>query len=151
MISRYERLSGVTSEISRLIAKISATEMKRYGLRGSWARYILLLARYEAGITAAKLSALAARNKADVSRSLTELEEHGLVERASGGAYRAKLTLTDRGRDIADALYARTVQIVELAGAGISEGDREILYGSLERIVKNLNEISKKQGAPDSE
>ena len=143
MISRYERLLGVTTEISKLISKISAIEMKRYGLRGSWARYLLLIKEHDGTVTAARLSTLSSRNKADVSRSLAELEEQGLVERTSSAAYRAKLTLTPKGREIAEALYARASEIVEAASEGIGDEDRKILYAALARLSKNLSEISK--------
>lgn len=143
-------LSGVTTEISRLISKISAAEMKRYGLRGSWARYLLLLKKHEGRITATRLSALSMRNKADVSRSLAELEEQGLLERTSS-AYRARLILTPRGREIADALYNRAMEIIETAGRGISDEDRKILYTSLEKLSKNLGEICKELGRAGTE
>lgn len=142
MISRYERLSSVTSEISRLIAKISAEEMKRYGLRGTWARYIIVLREHDSGVTAARLSALTGRNKADVSRAVAELLEHGLVVRTSGG-YRARIMLTDNGRDIADALHARAIELIEFIGKDISEEDRHVLYRSLDSLAKNLALISK--------
>ena len=146
MISRYEMLSSATAEISRLIAKISAAEMKRYGLRGTWARYLIALREYNSDITAAKLSVISARNKADVSRALSELEEHGLVKRVSGGNYRVRVTLTDKGREIADALHARAVDLIKFAGKDISDGERDILYRSLASLMKNLEEISKRHG-----
>lgn len=125
--------------------------MKRYGLRGSWARYLILLRKHEGSVTAAKLATLSSRNKADVSRSLAELEEHGLVERTSGAAYRARLTLTDRGREISDTLYARALELIGFVGKDISEEDREVLYRSLESLSKNLDEISKGRGIPTTE
>jgi len=141
MLSRYERLSAAISEISRLINKISAEVMKSYGLKGSFAKYLLVMQRHKLGITAARLCLLCERNKADASRALAKLEELGLIIKASSGRYRAKLLLTERGKEIATAISTRAMEVISFVGKDISDEERDSMYRSLETISKNLEAI----------
>ena len=141
MLSRYERLSSAISEISRLINRISAEVMKDYGLKGAWAKYLLVMHRHKTGITAARLCLLCERNKSDVSRALAELEELGLIMKLSGNRYRAKLILTERGSEIATGIARRAMDVITFVGKDISEDEREIFYHSLDSISQNLATI----------
>lgn len=141
MLSRYERLSSAISEISRLINRISADVMKAYGLKGSWAKYLLVMHRHRMGLTAARLCLLCERNKSDASRALSELEELGLIMKASNSRYRARLILTERGNEIALGIASRAMEVISFVGKDISEEEREIFYHSLDSISKNLEAI----------
>ena len=141
MISRYERLSSALSEISRIIQRISSQVMGEFGLKGSYAKYLLVLRRYPDGITATAICDICERNKADVSRALCELWDMGLVERIGNGSYRAKLTLTPNGRELADRLKLRATGFISYVGKDIAEDEREIFYRSLESIASNLEAI----------
>ena len=57
--------------------------------------------------------------------------------------YRAKLILTPKGKDIADVLLKRVNVAVELAGRGLSDENRAVLYSSLGIIESNLKELCK--------
>ena len=142
MISRYERLSAVVAEISRLISKVSAEVMREYGLRGSWARYLVAMRRHAQPVTAAKLCEICGRDKADTSRFIAELEERGLVEKATRGNYRVRMRLTEEGARIADAIAERAAVIVSYVGKDITDEGREALYESLDTIAENLKFIN---------
>lgn len=142
MISRYERLSTVVAEISRLISKISADVMREHGLRGSWARYLLAMRKYSQPITAARLCKLCGRDKADASRFVTELEERGLVEKATLGNYRVRMQLTAEGVRIADAIAERVGTMVNYVGGDLSDEARSSLYESLDNIAARLKLLS---------
>ena len=141
MLSRYERLSAAISGISRLINKISAEVMKSYGLKGSWAKYLLVMHRHRMGITASRLCLLCERNKSDASRALAELEELGIIMKISSGRYRAKMILTERGTEIASGIALRAMEVISFVGKDISEEERQIFYHSLDAISKNLEAI----------
>lgn len=148
MISRFEKLSSTISEISRIIQKISSQIMREFGLRGSYAKYLLVLMRYPDGITATAICDICERNKADVSRALCELWEMGLVERISRGTYRAKLTLTQKGREIADELKLRASRVISYVGKDIEDQERDVFYRSLESIATNLEAIESGASVP---
>lgn len=145
MLERFERFSLAVSEINRCWHKLAADEMAKYDLKSPHAVYLNTLYQHAEGITAAKLGELCGKNKADVSRMVSILEEKGLVRKEGVGAnlYRARLVLTEQGRQAAQHVQERAALAVELAGAGLSEGDREIFYRALELITANLQTLSR--------
>ena len=145
MLNRFERFSLAISEIDRCWHKLAAEEMAKYDLNSAHAVYLNVLRQYEGGITAAMLGELCCKNKADVSRMVSILEQKGLVrkETVSGNMYRALLILTEKGREAARHVQERAALAVELAGAGLSDADRGVFYSALERITENLQMLSK--------
>lgn len=150
MISRYEQFTAAISSIYHYFHKIERNEMERYGLRGSYAQYLLAIDRSPEGITAAQLCEECDKDKAAVSRAVAEMEKQGLVIREITGerAYRAGLFLTDEGRKAAEFVRMRSNIAVELAGTGVSDADRAVMYAVLERITGNLHAITC-DGMPD--
>ena len=145
MQNRFARFSRAFSEIDRCWHKLAADEMAKYELNSPHAVYLTTLCTFEEGITAAQLGELCCKNKADVSRMVRILERKGLVRKKAvgGNFYRAKLLLTEKGKQAAQDVQQRAALAVELAGAGISEEDREVFYRCLELITANLQALSK--------
>lgn len=146
MVDRFERFSFAISEISRCWHKIAADEMEKYGLKGSHAIYLATLYRYNQGITAAKLSELSGRDKADVSRMTAIMEKNGLIVK-EGSSYRALLKLTPTGREAAEHVRGRASVAVENASRGLSDENRAIFYQALELITANLQNLCE-EGLP---
>lgn len=142
MLERFERFSCAMFEISRCWHKIAAEEMEKFGLRGPHVLYLIMLLRSEQPMTAARLSEVSGRDKADVSRAITMMVEKGLITK-EGPQYRAILTLTKEGRIAATGICARASELVEQAGAGYSEEQRQAFYAVLSTITKNLQTISR--------
>lgn len=149
MLNRFARFSIAIAEIDRCWHKLAAEEMAKYELKSPHAVYLNTLYQYGDGITAAKLGELCDKNKADVSRMVSILEKKGLVQKESigGNMYRALLKLTDEGKVAAQHVQQRAALAVELAGAGLSDSDREVFYRSLELITANLQTLSR-EGLP---
>ena len=145
MLNRFARFSLAISEIDRCWHKLAAEEMAKYELNSPHAVYLTTLYNFAEGITAAKLCELCCKNKADVSRMVAILEKKGLVrkETVGGNLYRAKLVLTEEGKQAAEHVQQRAALAVELAGSGMSEEEREIFYRCLELITSNLQTLSK--------
>ena len=143
MLDRFEKFSLAIAEISRCWHKIAAEELSKYSLKSSHVTYLLTLARYPEGLTAPKLAELCDRDKADVSRMLSILEDRGLVTKDGIGSnrYRGCLRLTPEGQAVAKELSQRAELAVEQAGAGLTEENRGIFYESLDTITKNLRRI----------
>ena len=149
MVNRFERFSLLIGEISRCWHKISTEEMEKYGLNCSHAVYLATLYEYADGITAAKLSELCGKNKSDVSRMIHIMEKKGLVKKecVHKNFYRARLKLTEEGRQAAEYVRDRAKLAVEYAGESVSNEHREIFYQVLGQISKNLQQLSK-EGLP---
>lgn len=150
MVERFEKFFYAIYEISRCWHKIAGEELKKYGIKGSYATYFTAMYRNEAGITAARLSEICGRDKADVSRALSLLEKQGLVIRKvnDGNRYRAKVFLTDEGKELTNYIIRRIRVALEMGGHGINEEQRSIFYQCLELITANIQAISE-NGLPD--
>ena len=92
LLNRYESFSLLISELHKQIVKISAEEMKKYGLQSPSAHMLLVL--YKNGAcTAANLSRKIGKNKAEISRTIVELEKKGLYRK---GELKNKLPRTSQ-------------------------------------------------------
>ncbi len=144
MIERFEQFSYSINAIYRYILKIEREQMEKFGYRGSYALYLAIMSHFPEGLTASKLSELSDRDKAGISRIVSEMEQNGLITRQSNrdNFYRAKLVLTDKGRDVADFVREKAIAAVSEAGGGISDENRKIFYECLFTIASNLKRIS---------
>lgn len=149
MLSRFEQFSTVISDIYRYIQNIERDEMIKYGYKGSFAQYLVVMKRHCDGITAARLCEVCGKDKAAVSRVIAEMEEKGLVMRVSenGKAYRAKLILTEEGVKAADFVCRRARTAVMEVGKELTDEDRRIFYATLNMFASNLKTLSK-EGIP---
>lgn len=145
MVSRYEQFAGAIFGIYRDIQRIERDEMEKFGLRGAYAQYLLAIGRHPEGVTSAELREICDKDKAAISRVVAEMQLKGLVHRRRVGEnlYRARLTLTERGRQAAQMVSARAERAVELADKGLTEEDRKLFYSVLEKIADNLQRITK--------
>jgi len=150
LLKRFETFTYAVSGIYRDIQKIEREEMETYGLKGGYAQYLLAMTRFPEGVTAAELCEICDKDKAAVSRVVSELEAKGLLLRQNSGnnAYRAKLVLTDLGLQTAEFVQRRASIAVELAGQGLGDEERRIFYAALERIANNLRRIGE-EGIPN--
>ena len=149
MLDRFEKFSFTIAEISRCWHKIATDEMEEYGLKGAYSVYFTTLYRYPEGLTAVQLGELCNRDKADVSRAASVLEEKQLIQKipTGGKTYRTPLTLTQQGRMIAQHINEKAIAAVEYASQGVPDEKRETFYEVLELISNNLQVLSK-EGLP---
>lgn len=149
MVNRFAQFTGTISAIHRDIQKIERDVMEKYGLKGAFAQYLLAMDRHPEGITAAALCEECDKDKAAVSRILSEMEAKGLVLRhTDDGPYRARLSLTEPGKDAALYVAQKATAAVELAGDGLSDHGRQVFYAALNLISSNLQSICR-EGIPD--
>ena len=143
MVERFEQFSALISGAYRLVQKLERTEMGAYGLKGAFAQYLLVMSHYPQGITSAQLCEACEKDKAAVSRAVSEMESKGLVVREGEGeqSYRALLFLTDEGRRAAEFVSQRASVAVVKANEGISEEQRRVFYETLEQFNENLQRI----------
>ena len=145
MIDRYELLSSSISSMYHDIQKIERVEMAKFGLKGPHAQCILALNRYPEGLTVSQLCDICDKDKAAISRTVSELEDAGMILRSprNGTRYRAPLTLTEQGITAAQAVSERAHLAVEQAGLGLDNSQRQIFYQVLTLIAGNLHAICK--------
>lgn len=145
MLGRYELLSSSVSSMYHDIQKIERVEMSKFGLKGPHAQCILALNRHPEGLTISQLCEICDKDKAAISRTISELETVGMVLRGerNGSRYRAPLTLTEQGITAAQAVSERAHLAVEQAGLGLDDQQRQVFYQVLALISHNLHTICK--------
>ncbi|MGN0506136.1 MAG: MarR family winged helix-turn-helix transcriptional regulator [Lachnospiraceae bacterium] len=141
MDDRFETFAHTIAQLNRAIQKIKSLEMNEVGLKGTHTMCLYYLGKHPEGLTSAELSLLCHEDKAAVSRSIATLESHHLIESSSGSGkreYRAKLFLTDKGKEIADFIRNKIREFLAIGGAGLTDEDREQFYSYLRLIAGNL-------------
>lgn len=150
MLNRFEQFSSVISSIYRDIQIIERDEMEKYGFKGAYAQYLVAMNRYPEGVTASQLCDICGKDKAAVSRILSEMEGKGLITKENTEkVYKAKITLTEKGRNAAEYVCNKAKAAVEAVGNELSEVDRRVMYASLELIASKLQKLSK-EGIPQN-
>ena len=132
-------MTGITV-CYKYLQKIKSTEMTEYGLKGSHVMCLFFLNQNESGLTAAQLCQLCAEDKAAISRNLSSLQEKGLIVTDETKKYRALITLTPKGKEIALCLNGLIEQWVSFGGDGLEDSDRAAFYRGLDIISNNLRE-----------
>ncbi len=143
MIQRFEQFTGAIAQIHRCVQKIKRAEMTELGLKGQHVRCLVAMGGRPEGVTAAELCSLCGEDKAAVSRTVADLEDRGLVACAQpeGKRYRARLTLTDKGRETARQVNERVEQAVLRGGDGLTPERREEFYTALNLVAANLKKL----------
>ena len=138
MIQRFDAfVSGITS-CYKLIQRIKSMEMTEFGLKGTHVMCLYYLRQHPAGLTASQLCGLCAEDKAAISRTVSELRSRGYITTLSEKAYRAMLTLTGAGQEVARKFDRLIEGWVSAGGDGLSEEERFDFYKSLATIAGNL-------------
>ena len=146
MENRFETFTSFIQQINRSIQRIKSMEMTEFGLKGIHALCLFHLYRAPGRLTQAELTKLCAEDKATVSRALSELLDRGFVVDTQPGQakkYNARLLLTDAGCTIAEQVERRVDRAVELASAGLTNEEREILYHCLQTVNENLGRYTR--------
>lgn len=145
MIGRFETFTLSLSEITSSWNKIATDELKPFDLKGTYVVYLIALYKSTEGLTSKNLCELCNKDKAEVSRAVSSMEKKGLIvrENVTVNGYRAKISLTEKGRKATYEIRERVKLIVEKAGKGLTEEQRENFYIGLATISENLKEISK--------
>lgn len=149
MQSRFEHMSYLISCINRCIGQLEREEMEKYGFKGAYAQYLAVLKRFPEGLTPSELSMLCDRDKAAVSRCVTQMQEQGLLTRRveNDRVYKAKLVLTEEGSRAAEFVCQRAQTAVEAVGGQLTLEQRQALYATLELIADGLEKLTK-EGIP---
>ena len=140
---RFIRFSLATEAVLKAITKYKNDCLDRYGLRGMHLMTMVCLFRSgDGGLTSGDLSRLCAVDKAFVSRTTGELKRLGYLS-VDGGRYNARVSLSERGREVTAEIYRMLNDAVARITDGVPAGDVETFYGVLARFGKNLEEMNR--------
>ena len=144
MLGRFQQFSYVITCIHGYIQKLERDEMVCYGYKGAFAQYLAVLYGRPDGLTAAQLCQICDKDKAAVSRIVSEMEARGLIARECGAGrlYNARITLTESGKQAAAYVCGKAMTAVAMVGGDLSDQDREVFYSTLGKIAEKLKGLS---------
>lgn len=139
MIHRFQEfLTGITV-CYKYIQRIKNMEMTEFGLKGIHVSCLFYLHINPDGLTAAQLCSLCAEDKATISRIVADLRAKGYILSGGEKNYRAPLTLSESGHEVAKKMEPAIMSWVRVGGDGLTERQRTSFYKSLALISENLS------------
>ena len=153
MEDRFSKFTILISNINRYINRIKSEEMQCFGLRSVHVSCLFYLYKNIEGLTASELCSMCEEDKGAISRSLEFLEKNDYIicQHSDKKKYRAKLQLTDKGKEIASKIINISDEAVEFASNGLRDEERMIMYKSLDIIAYNLKNICENYGVKDGD
>lgn len=145
MIHRFEEFQTSIQQVYLELQKLKAVGMQEFGLQASHVMCLYELERHEEGMTAAELASACDINKAAISRSIRTLREKGYVAVSSvpaGKPYRAKMSLTEMGRQVAQQMNHKILYIIQLMDEQIGRDELDHVYAVLRQMSAVLKDSS---------
>lgn len=145
MLSRFGQFSSIMFSIQRDIQKIEREEMIKHGYKGAYAQYLVALYQHPEGLISSRVSEICDKDKAAVSRILSEMQEYGLVVREKNGEnrYRGIVKLTEEGMRVARSVCDSARVAVAAVGQEMTDEERTLFYDTLERISAKLQAMAR--------
>lgn len=142
MEHRFETFTVLIANICRSIRKIKTEEMAGFDLKSPHVSCLYYLYKSDR-LTARELCDVCDEDKANISRSIKYLEENGYLtcHSRTQKRYQCPLELTEKGREVGRYITERIDSVLRMAGEGLSEEDRVILYTGLGAINHNLQKL----------
>ena len=147
MLSRFETFTVLIAKVNRCIHRLKAEEMAEFCLKSSHVSCLYYL--YKANsLTAKELCDLCGEDKANISRAVKYLENEGYLRGEAAGQkrYQTALSLTEKGKEVGQAIAVKIDRILQLASEGLDEESRKVFYQSLALICGNLERICAEYG-----
>lgn len=142
MEERFQLFTVLIPSLNRCIRRIKTEEMAEFDLKSYHVSCLYYINR--AGtLTAKELCDICEEDKANVSRSVKELEERGYIYCSTKRAkrYQSPLALTEKGKELADSLDKKVEKVLAVSSQGMTPEERATMYRCLEIIEKNLQDI----------
>lgn len=138
----FEDFTHSILSLNKLVQKIKAFEIEKYGLKTIHVMCLYYLNKSPQGLTAKELVELTLEDKAAISRALKIMQDNGHVK-YDANCRNAVIVLTDTGKEIASNICSRAVKAVMAGSVEFTADERIFFYKSLGTIVDNLKSYYK--------
>ena len=134
-----DKLGFLIHDSARLLRKRFETKGSAHGLSAAQWRLLVRLVKEE-GVAQARLAELLEIEPISVSRLLDRMEEGGWIERRQDAGDRRVRTIfpTGKSRDAFAAIKGVAGEVYDLALAGLTTEEKQILVKGLNTIIANL-------------
>lgn len=127
-------------------------ESERVGMRITPEEMVVVVLLYErGGLTQTELAATLAKDKAVITRMLTQLQKRGLVRREPDPSDRRVIRshLTDAGRESYEQLQPLLDSYIQRAVEGFTQEEFDLTRKNLRRMVDNLEAMEQQETKPN--
>ncbi len=138
MEERFKLFTLLITDLFKGIKRLRTEEMSKIGLKSIHLSCLYYIYR-EGPISSKELCEVCREDKGNISRSLKALLERGYVKELD--AVRGKYVLTESGTSITELLESKINSVLKMAGEGLNDEQREIMYSGLTIISNNLAKI----------
>lgn len=138
---RFEKFTLLIYGIHKCINKIKFDIAPDLGVKSVHVFWVYELLLHPDGLTAAEIAAVSMVDRSLVSREIETLKKNGYVEVEDNGKkrnYNARITLTEKGKDLAEKIKEEAVSVQVAADHGISEEELVSFYSTLEKLYSNF-------------
>ena len=139
-MDRFVSFTTAISMIAKDIVKIKQNAMEQFGLKGSSVNCFFYMNQNKNGLTLTELARLCGEDKAATSRVVNELISKGYVDQSdsiTGSKYRANLTLTSSGKEIAKYVDEKIADVFKTCG--LEENSREEFYKVISLVADRIH------------
>jgi DNA-binding MarR family transcriptional regulator len=142
---RFEKFTLLIDGIHKSINKIKFDTAPYLGVKSVHVFWIYELSFHSEGLTAAEIAAVSMVDRSLISREIAALKKDGYVECEDTGKkrnYNARITLTEKGRELAKKITEEAIRVQSLVDVGISKEELHSFYSTLEKLYYNFNSLT---------
>lgn len=142
---RFEKFTLLIDGIHKSINRIKFDTAPYLGVKSVHVLWIYELSLHPKGLTAAEIAAASMVDRSLVSREIAALKKGGYVESEDNGnkrGYNTRITLTDKGRELAEKITKEAIAVQSRVGNGITAEELESFYSTLEKLYANFASLS---------
>lgn len=142
---RFEKFTLLIDGIHKSINRIKFDTAPYLGVKSVHVFWIYQLSLHPEGLTAAEIAAVSMVDRSLVSREIAALEKGGYVAREETGkkrGYNARITLTEKGVELAERITEEAISVQSRVGEGITASELAAFYVTLEKLYENFVALS---------
>lgn len=142
---RFEKFTLLIDGIHKSINRIKFDTAPYLGVKSVHVFWIYQLSLHPEGLTAAEIAAVSMVDRSLVSREIAALEKGGYVAREETGkkrGYNARITLTEKGVELAERITEEAIGVQSRVGEGITASELAAFYVTLEKLYANFVALS---------
>ena len=142
---RFEKFTLLIDGIHKCINKIKIDTAPDLGVKSVHVFWVYELLLHPEGLTAAEIAAVSMVDRSLVSREIETLKKNGyVVSEDTGGkrSYNARITLTEKGQELAERIKSEAISVQKAADANVSEEELVSFYSTLEKLYANFYAIT---------
>ena len=146
---RFEKFTLLIDGIHKCIGKIKFDIAPHLGVKSVHVFWIYELSLHPEGLTAAEIASVSMVDRSLVSREIAALLKGGYVMSEDNGKkrnYNSRITLTDKGRELAERITDEATRVQSMVDDGISKEELENFYRTLGKLYGNFASITSQDG-----